>query len=73
MPTAAGEVTITDFAPAEDRLDWSLLGRQFRCDLDVQQDGQDTVLSWRELRIRLAGVAYDPKEDCLAQRGRRAK
>ncbi|MTH64110.1 calcium-binding protein [Paracoccus shanxieyensis] len=73
VPTGAGEITITDFAPAEDRLDWSLLGRQFRCDLDVQQDGQDTVMSWRELRIRLAGVAYDPQKDCLVQRGRRAK
>ena len=70
MPPPEGEVTITDFSPAEDRIDWSLLGLGFRCDLGVVRQGQDTMVSWRNLRVRLVGADFDPGKGCTRPKGR---
>lgn len=70
MPPPEGEVTITDFSPAEDRIDWSLLGPGFRCDLGVVRQGQDTMVSWRNLRARLVGADFDPGKGCTRPKGR---
>ncbi|WP_207100514.1 hypothetical protein [Paracoccus shandongensis] len=70
MPPPRGEVTITDFSPAEDRIDWSLLDPGFRCDLGVARQGQDTLLSWGKLRVRLVGADRDPGHGCAPLKGR---
>ncbi|MTH79028.1 calcium-binding protein [Paracoccus aestuariivivens] len=56
LPNTSGEVTITDFAQGEDRFDWSMMGRTFRCKLDVRIEGNDAILGWLDLSVRLTGV-----------------
>ena len=42
----------------------------FRCDLGVVRQGQDTMVSWRNLRARLVGADFDPGKGCTRPKGR---
>ncbi|MCZ0961034.1 calcium-binding protein [Paracoccus benzoatiresistens] len=68
LPDAGSRVTITDFVPGEDRLDWTMLGPDFRCDLSVQVKDAATLVQWQDLQVRMEGIDHDPGADCKTPR-----